>query len=84
MHVRTLRVGHVQHVAVLLEHVDLFNAGHGLHGQLLQRALELRVLAASDGTLGLLHNLAAGSTLATSAGSSLQLRELLLIKDHAG
>lgn len=74
----------MQHVAVFLEHVHLFNTGHGLHGQLLQRALELRVLAAGDGTLGLLDHLAAGGTLTTSAGSSLQLRELLLINDHAG
>ena len=73
----------MQHVAVLLEHVDLLNTSNRLHSQFLQGTLELGVLTTSNSTLGLLDNLAAGRTLATGTGSSLQLSELLLINDHS-
>jgi len=73
----------VQHVAVLLEHVHLLNASDRLHGKLLERSLQLLVLAAGDGALGLLHHLAAGRTLTAGAAGRLQLRELLLIHHHA-
>lgn len=52
----------VEHVAVLLEHVDLVNAGNGLDIQLLEGSLELLVLAGGT-LLGL--DLPAGSTLST-------------------
>lgn len=44
--VRTLGVGKVNDVAVLLEHVDLFNALDGLDIELLELSLELVVVYA--------------------------------------
>ncbi len=45
----TLGGREVQHVAVLPEHVNLFNTRNGLNVELLQRALELFVVLSSRG-----------------------------------
>ena len=60
---RTLGVGEVDDVAVLLEHVDLLNGLDGLGVQLLEGSLELPVVGA--GASGRALCLPAGSTLAT-------------------
>lgn len=53
----------MDHVAILLEHVDLLDGLNGLHVHLLQSSLQLLVVGAR-GLVDLL-DLAAGSTLAS-------------------
>ena len=53
----------MQDIPILLEHVDLLNAGDGLHPQLLERRLELSVVPLGRGDR-LFHYLASGSALA--------------------
>lgn len=61
--VRTLRGGKVDDVAVGLEHVHLLNGLNRLHIQLLERLLQLLIVAARPGRGPL--NLSPGSALAT-------------------
>jgi hypothetical protein len=60
---RTLGVGEVDDVAVLLEHVDLLDSLDRLSVQLLEGSLELPVVGAGPGGRAL--RLSPGSTLAT-------------------
>lgn len=53
----------MEHVAVLLEHVDLLDTGDGLDTELLERGLELAVVTLGGGHR-LLDLLTAGSALA--------------------
>jgi hypothetical protein len=59
----------MQHIPVLLEHVDLLHARDGLDTKLLQRGLDLAVVALRGGH-GLLDLLTAGGTLAACYGSN--------------
>jgi hypothetical protein len=59
----TLRGSKVDHVAILLEHVDFLDRLDGLHVHLLQRRLQLLVVG-GGGLVDAL-GLAAGSTLAS-------------------
>ena len=59
--VLTLGGGEVKNVAILLEHVDLLNAGDGLDLELLESSLELGIL--TTGALGLGGHLTTGGTL---------------------
>lgn len=52
----------MQHVAVLLEHVDLLDAGDGLHTELLERGLDLSVVTLRSGNR-LLDDLSSGRSL---------------------
>ena len=60
----------MQDVAVLLEHVDLLDAGNGLHAELLERRLELAVVAllGRDRLLDLLAARGALAACGVSAG----------------
>jgi hypothetical protein len=58
----TSRSLEVQHVAVLLEHVDLLDAGDGLDAELLERGLDLSVVTLR-GSHGLLNDLSSGRSL---------------------
>ncbi len=59
----TLGRGEVNHIPVRLEHVDLLNGLDGLHIELLERLLQLLVVAGRS-SRGALH-LSPGSSLAT-------------------
>ena len=72
-----LRVVEVDHGAVVLDHVDLFDARDGVHGQLLQRGLQLLVV----GRGGPVHHLLlpAGGAFAADTNLRLKLLQFLLI-----
>lgn len=57
----------VQHIPVLLEHVDLLYAGDGLHAELLERRLHLAVVPLRSGHR-LLDDLSAGRALSAYKG----------------
>jgi len=59
----------VENVAVLLEHVDLLNAGDGLDTELLEGGLELAVVTLRGGHR-LLDDLTTGSALAACVWTS--------------
>lgn len=82
MHARlTLRRRKVNHIPVLLEHVDLLDGLDRLHIELLQRRLKLLVVGARSLRRPL--NLAAGSTLATTEPIGLVLPTNEAIPHHS-
>ena len=70
---RTFWSGEVQHVAVLLEHVDLLDTRNGLHVQLLQRTLQLLVVVRCR-CLRLLDDLTSYGALSTYRAHAVHVR----------
>lgn len=59
----------VEHISVLLEHVDLLDAVDWLNVELLEGSLQLLVTIGTSGPLGLADNLSAGRALSACIAS---------------